>query len=117
MRHGADGGYVSVIHIALGNGQPCDIADKVGARIIPVEQIEELDKRINLPSLVNVDGATYAHIGLDVRRSPEFVKAGDDSVDGNAAAAVLCGDGERAGAFSLREGGQFETTRDVQRSS
>jgi hypothetical protein len=103
-------GYSSGIglHPRRRNGELCDVYGEVGPGIVAVEDVEELHKRVDLPSLADPKGAGDAQIGLEIRRAAKFVEAGVYAIHPDAATIVGVGDGDGAGALILRNAAQLE---------
>src|SRR5215831_9793290 len=112
--NGTDAGHVCDalrvgLHLRLRDWELHDVRGEVRTRIVVVEKIEKLDKRINMPALVDLDGPRDAQIGLNVRCAAEFVQAGVYPVHVNARAVVAVRDREGARALDLIDGTQFES--------
>src|SRR5271169_940924 len=55
----------SIVEIVHRGGQSRYVGDIVGAGVVTVEQIEELDERHDLPALSDLEGPGNAQIDLD----------------------------------------------------
>src|SRR5208282_1013762 len=103
-------------HLGQRNRQLGYVDREVRAGVVPVEDIEELDKWIDLPALVNFDGTRNAQVGLDVRRAAKYVQAGVSSVHIDAVGVVQVRDGDGAGALELADDAQLETAGKAHRA-
>src|SRR5580658_437089 len=92
------------LHLALRNRKLNHIDRVVRAGVIPVEQIEELDERIDPPALVDLEGTRHAQVGLDVRRAAENIEAGVVSIHIDAVGVVGVRDRDGARALDLIDG-------------
>src|SRR5208282_119022 len=104
------------LHLRCRNWQLRNVDCEVCAGIVAVEQVEELDEGVDLPALVDFEGACDAEVGLDVRRAAEYVEAGVRSIDIDAVGVVCVRDRDGAGALELIDGAQLESPGNVHRA-
>jgi len=114
-----------VAEIVDRSGERGDVTDEIVAGILAVEEIEEFGEGAELEPLAEVDVAADAEINLVKRSSAELIERGLYAVDNRAIVAgetVVAdvsgsGHGEGAGAFELREGGEFEAPGKLKRAN
>ena len=67
---------VALAEVVDGRGQRRKVGNVIGAGIVAIEQVEELDEGHDAPALAQGERPADAQIHLHVRRSAELVESG-----------------------------------------
>ena len=79
----------------------------IGAWVVAVEEIEELDERNEGPTLAKMDRPTHSQVNLDIRSSPKFIQVGRNAVHYRAVVKAIAEAGDRSGSSQRKRPGAF----------